>query len=109
MTFIKLDDIFNTRGYYIDDKTLDIYNGLWNGLVCPPKRKMNGSKNKTGRCFTKYNENGSTSIVYHDYIVVKKFIDPNFDYKVSKIIHIDNDPYNVAIDNLKIVPKFIQL
>lgn len=105
MTFLNISHIVGCN-MFIDDTTLDIWSGISGGLVCiAPTRKLKGSVSKgRKRTFNGF-DNDRKKLFYHDYIVTKMFIDPNFNKQTHKIVHIDGDNLNVNIDNLKIVPK----
>ena len=104
MTFLNISHIVGCN-MFIDDQTMDIWTGYYNGYsTIYPTRKLTGCTSKMNRCF--YGFDGEKKKRFsHDYIVVKMFIDKDYNPKTQKIVHIDGDRLNVTIDNLKIVTK----
>ena len=98
---IDLENIVGVAGYYIDDVTYEIYSF---------KQKKDGRKIKLCHdsegylIFSVWNEGKSKYIMYHQ-IIVKVFIDPNYDSKTQQIDHMDHNRQNNSIDNLKVVSR----
>ena len=96
---IDLENIVRCKGYYIDDQTYEIYSF---------KQKKDGRKiklnpNSRGYLgFGVYNEGKYKHIMYHQ-LIVRLFIDPDYDSKTQEIDHLDRNKLNNSIDNLKVV------
>lgn len=104
MTFLNISHIVGCN-MFIDDHTMDIWTGCYGGYsTIYPTRKLTGCVSKMNRRFNGFDGDKKKSFS-HDYIVVKMFIDKDYNPNTHKIVHIDGDRLNVMIDNLKIVPK----
>ena len=97
---IDLENIVGCKGYYIDDQTYEIYSFKQKK---PRKIKLcpdGGGYLRVIVC----NEGKHKYIKYHQ-LIVKVFIDPNYDSKTQEIDHIDHNRLNNSIDNLKVVSR----
>ena len=98
---IDLEKIVGYPGYFIDDTTYEIWSF---------KRYKEGKKIKLSVVgdgylrFNVWNECKHKDILYHQ-LIVRLFIDPNYDPSTQQIDHIDHNKLNNSIDNLKVVTK----
>ena len=101
MTLLSLKDIVGSDYYYIDDETLQIYSFKYkkytNGKLLKPHFNKNGYIDY-GFCI-----NGKVKRILYHHIIVKMFINPNFDSTKEEIDHKDRNPKNNSIDNLAVV------
>lgn len=98
---VSLKDIVGTDDYYIDDQTFQI-------ISFKQKKYTEGKilKPKIGRdCYIRYvfSVNGKQKLIFLHHIIVKLFIDRNFDSKKSEVDHKDHNRTNNNIDNLCVV------
>ena len=97
---IDLQEIVGTAGYFIDDETYEIYS-----FKQKKPRKIKLFPDGGGYLqFRVYNEGKRKDIKYHQ-IIVKLFIDPNYDSKTQEIDHLDRNKLNNSINNLKLVSR----
>ena len=102
MTLLSLEYIVGTNGYYIDDKDLKIYSfkqDYKNGKL------MKGRYNKNGYLRYMFFVNGKSKYIFYHTIIVKMFINPNFDSTKEEIDHRDHNRANNSIENLAIVSR----
>ena len=103
MVLISLKDITNCDDYYIDDENLQIYSfknkKYTNGKLLKPRIKKDG--------YIDYHfwVNGKDKHILYHHIIVKMFINPNFDSTKYDIDHIDHNRTNNSIENLAIVSR----
>ena len=98
---LSIENIIGCPGYFIDDVTYDIYSFK----QYKEGRKIKLNPNSRGYLhFNVYNEGIRKYIKYHQ-LIVKVFIDPNYDSKTQDIDHLDHNRQNNSIDNLKVVSK----
>ena len=102
MTLLSIEHIVGTNGYYIDDETLQIYSfkqDYKNGKLLKPFIDKNG--------YLRYHffVNGKYKKIYYHHIIVKMFINPNFDSTKEEIDHKDCNKLNNNIENLAIVSR----
>ena len=101
MTLLSLKDIVGSDYYYIDDETLQIYSFKYkkytNGKLLKPRINKDGYIDY-GFCI-----NGKVKRILYHHIIVKMFINPNFDSTKEEIDHKDRNPKNNSIDNLAVV------
>lgn len=98
---VSLKDITNCEDYYIDNETFQI-------VSFKQKKYENGKIIKphiTNKGYIDYIfwVNGKYKHILLHHIIVKLFIDPNFDSTKEEIDHKDRDPKNNSIDNLCVV------
>ena len=97
---IDLENIVGCSGYFIDDITHEIWSFK---RKTPVKLKLrvdiHGYLN-----FTIYNEGKHKPIKYHQ-VIVRLFVDPDYNPKTQQIDHIDHNKLNNSIDNLKVVTR----
>lgn len=98
---VSLKDITNCEDYYIDDQTFQI--------VSFKQKKYTEGKiitpyiNNCGYIRYKFFVNGKVKRILLHHIIVKLFINPNFDSNIEEIDHKDRNPKNNSIENLAIV------
>ena len=101
MVLISLKDITNCDDYYIDDETLQVYSfkqkKYENGKLMKPHI------NSTGYIYYHFCVNGKGKNILYHHIIVKIFINPNFDSTKEEIDHKDCNKLNNSIDNLAVV------
>ena len=98
---ISLENIIEFPGYYIDDQSYEI----WSFKQYKEGKKIKLSGNSREYCkFEAYHEGKRKHILFH-HIIVKLFIDPNYNPKTQQIDHLDHNKLNNSIDNLKVVSK----
>ena len=100
---VSLKDIVGTEDYYIDDQTFQIVSfkqkKYENGKILRPRIR------KDGYIDYKFFVNGKQKNIRLHQIIVKMFIDPNFDPSKNEIDHKDRNKTNNRIENLAIVSK----
>ena len=102
MTLLSLEHIVGTNGYYIDDETLQIYSfkqDYKNGKL------MKGSYIKNGYIHYCFFVNGKCKYILYHVIIVKMFINPNYDSTKYDIDHKDHNRTNNNIENLAVVSR----
>lgn len=103
MTLISLKDIVGSDDYYIDDTTFQIVSfkqkKYTEGKILTPEI------NKDGYIRYRFNVNGKQKHILLHHIIVKLFINPNFDSNIEEIDHKDRNPKNNSIENLAIVSR----
>ena len=102
MTLLSIEHIVGTSGYYIDDKDLQIYrfkNNNKNGKLLKPQI------NRDGYVYYHFFVNGKVKNIYYHHIIVKMFLNPNFDSTKEEIDHRDHNRTNNSIENLAIVSR----
>lgn len=100
MTLLSLEKIVGCKGYYIDDKTLQIYsfkNNNKNGKL------LKGHYSKNDYIQYCFYVNGKRKLIYYHVIIVKMFIKTNFDPQKEQIDHKNHDNNDNSIDNLCVV------
>ena len=102
MTLLSLEHIVGCEGYFIDDKTLQIWSfkqDYKNGKLLKPFIDKNG--------YLRYHffVNGKYKKIFYHTIIVKMFINPNFDSTKEEIDHKDRNPKNNSIENLAVVSR----
>ena len=103
MTLLSIEHIVGCEGYYIDDDTLQIwsfkYKKYTDGKLLTPLIK------KDGYIQYRFCVNGKEKKIYYHHIIVKMFINPNFDSTKEEIDHKDRNPKNNSIENLCVVSR----
>ena len=102
MTLLSLKDIVGSDNYYIDDETLQIYSfkkNNTNGKLLKP------CINKGGYIYYHFFVNGKVKNIYYHHIIVKMFLNPNFDSTKEEIDHRDHNRTNNSIENLAVVSR----
>ena len=97
---LSLENIVGCPGYYIDNVTYDI----WSYKRKQPVKIKLSPDSKGYLKFNFYNEGKSKTIRYHQ-IIVKVFIDSNYDTKTQEIDHINHIRDDNRIENLKVVSR----
>ena len=101
MTLLSLEKIVGCEGYYIDDKTFQIYSfkqDYKNGKLMKPHIKNE---------YICYNfcVNGKRKQILYHHIIVKMFINPSYDSTKYDIDHLNHDRQDNRIENLAIVSR----
>lgn len=100
---VSLKDIVGSDDYYIDDTTFQVVSfkqkKYENGKILTPE--INGS----GYIRYRFQINGKQKYLFLHVIIVKLFIDPNFDSSKNDIDHKDHNRTNNSIDNLSVVSR----
>lgn len=98
---IDLQEIVGVSGYFIDDVTYEI----WSFKRKKP-RKIKLFPDGGGYLkFVVCNENKCKKNIRYHQIIVKVFIDSDYDPKTHEVDHLDHNKLNNSIDNLKVVSK----
>ena len=99
---VSLKDIVGCEDYYIDDKTFQIisfkYKKYTEGKILKPHINK-------GYIQYQFSINGKYKNICLHVIIVKMFIDKNFDSSKNDIDHKDHNRTNNSIDNLCIVSR----
>lgn len=100
---VSLKDIVGCEDYYIDDTTFQIVSfkqkKYEQGRILKPKI------DKDGYIRYRFRINGKLKEIRQHHIIVKLFIDPNFDSKKSEVDHKNHNRQDNSIDNLCVVSK----
>ena len=100
---VSLKDITNCEDYYIDDQTFQIVSfkqkKYEQGKILIPKI------DKDGYIRYRFRINGKLKEIRQHHIVVKLFIDKNFDSKKSEVDHKNHNRQDNSIDNLCVVSR----
>ena len=103
MTLISLKDITNCEDYYIDDTTFQIVSfkqkKYEQGRILKPKI------DKDGYIFYSFYVNGKCKQIRLHHIIVKIFIDKNFDSTKFEVDHKNHNRQDNSIDNLCVVSR----
>lgn len=98
---VSLKDIVGCNDYYIDDTTFQIVSfkqkKYTEGKILKPCIR------KDGYIQYRFNVNGKRKHIYLHHIIVKLFINPNFDSTKFDVDHKDHNRTNNSIDNLAVV------
>ena len=97
---LSLEHIVGCPGYFIDDVTYEIWSYK---RKQPVKIKLSKDINGYLRFDICY-EGKHKHIMYHQ-LIVRLFIDTNYDPKTQQIDHLDHNKLNNSIDNLKVVTR----
>ena len=102
MTLLSLKEIVGCDDYYIDDQTFQIvsfkYKKYTEGRILKPDIR-------NGYIYYDFRINGKRKHIYLHHIIVKLFIDRNFDSSKFDVDHMDHNRTNNSIDNLCIVSR----
>lgn len=100
---VSLKDIIGCEDYYIDNETLQIvsfkYKKYTEGKILKPHI------NNRGYIYYQFSVNGKIKSIYLHHIIVKLFIDPNFDSKKSEVDHKNHNRQDNSIENLAVVTR----
>ena len=100
---VSLKDITNCEYYYIDDTTFQIVSfkqkKYTDGKILTPHTDSNGYIQY------QFSINGKHKYILLHYIIVKLFIDKNFDPTIVEIDHKDRNKKNNSINNLAVVSR----
>ena len=98
---VSLKDITNCEDYYIDDQTFQIVSfkqkKYENGKILKPHIR------KDGYFDYRFNVNGKYKYIFLHHIIVKLFIDKNFDSEKFEVDHKNHNRQDNSIENLAIV------
>lgn len=102
---LSIAHIVGEEGYYIDNETFDIwsYKHLNQGIVDTPHILQ--GQIKSGYIHYSFRVNRRKRSIPLHQIIVKVFIDKDYDKCSHEIDHIDHNRLNNSIDNLRIVSK----
>lgn len=99
---VSLKDIVKCEDYYIDDTTFQIVSfkqkKYEQGRILKPDIR-------NGYIYYDFRINGKRKHIYLHHIIVKLFIDKNFDSSKFDVDHMDHNRTNNSIDNLCIVSR----
>ena len=101
MTLLSLKDIVGCDGYYIDDKTLQI----WSFKQDYENGKLMKGHYKNGYIQYCFYVNGKHKYIFYHKIIVKMFIKKDYDSKKEEIDHCDHNRTNNSIENLCVVSR----
>ena len=97
---VSLKEITNCEDYYIDDQTFQIVSfknkKYEQGRILKPDIR-------NGYIYYDFRINGKRKHIYLHHIIVKLFIDKNFDSSKNDIDHKDHNRTNNSIENLAVV------
>ena len=98
---IDLENIVGCPGYAIDNETFEI----WSFKQKKQGKKIKLQLDRGG--YLKFNvcHGGKHKNIWYHQVIVRLFIDPNYDSKTHEIDHIDHNKLNNSIDNLKVVSR----
>ena len=102
MTLLSLEKIVGCNDYYIDDEDLKIWSfkrNNKNGKLLKPQIK------KDGYIYYHFWVNGKGKKILYHHIIVKMFINPNFDSTKYDIDHLNHDRQDNTIENLAVVSR----
>lgn len=100
---VSLKDIVGCEDYYIDDQNFQIvsfkYKKYTEGKILKPEIKKDG--------YIRYNffVNGKVKRIFLHHIIVKLFINPDFDSNKSEVDHKNHNRQDNSIENLAIVSR----
>lgn len=98
---VSLKELTNCEDYYIDDTTFQIVSfkqkKYTEGKILTP------NINKYGYIQYRFNVNGKQKCILLHKIIVKMFIDPNFDSSKFEVDHKNRNKQDNSIENLAIV------
>ena len=101
MTLISLKDIVGCEDYYIDDTTFQIVSfkqkKYTEGKILKPRIR------KDGYIDYHFRVNGKYKYIFLHHLIVKLFIDKNFDSTKFEVDHKNRNKLDNSIDNLCIV------
>lgn len=98
---ISLKDIVGSDDYYIDNETFQIVS--FKQKKYEQGRILTPNINNHGYIIYRFCVNGKRKCILLHHIIVKLFIDKNFDSNKFEVDHKDRDPKNNSIENLAIV------
>lgn len=98
---IDLENIIGVAGYFIDDQTYEI----WSYKRKQPRKMKLIPDNRGGYLKFKVCKEGKHKHIMYHQLIVKVFIDSNYDSKTQDIDHLDHNKLNNSIDNLKVVSR----
>lgn len=100
---VSLKDITNCEDYYIDDTTFQVVSfkqkKYTEGKILTPNII------KDGYIRYSFHVNGKRKHILLHHIIVKLFINPNFDSNIEEIDHKNHNRQDNSIDNLSVVSK----
>ena len=100
---VSLKEITNCEDYYIDDQTFQIVSfkqkKYTEGKILKPRI------DKDGYIFYHFSVNGKYKNIRLHHIIVKLFIDKNFDSSKNDIDHKNHNRQDNSIDNLAVVSR----
>lgn len=98
---ISLKDIVGSDDYYIDNETFQIVS--FKNKKYTEGKILKPNIIKDGYIIYHFSVNGKVKHILLHHLLVKLFIDKNFDPSKNEIDHKDRDPKNNSIDNLCVV------
>lgn len=103
MTLLSLEHIVGTNGYYIDDKTLQIYS--FKQKKYEHGKLLKGHYDNDGYIYFSFFVNGKVKQIFYHHIIVKMFIKSDYDPKKEQIDHVNHDKNDNSIENLSVVSR----
>lgn len=100
---VSLKEITNCEDYYIDDETFQIVS--FKQKKYAEGRIIKPVIDKDGYIRYRFQINGIRKQIRLHHIIVKLFIDPNFDSTKFQVDHKDHNRTNNCIDNLSVVSR----
>lgn len=102
MTLISLEKIVGCEGYYIDDQDLKIWSFKKNNKN---GKLLKGRYDKYGYLRYYFYVNGKYKYMFYHHIIVKMFINPDYDSTKYDIDHLNHDRQDNRIENLAVVSR----
>lgn len=100
---VSLKDIVDCNDYYIDDTTFQVVSfkqkKYTEGRILKPKI------DRYGYICYQFSVNGKIKNIYLHHIIVKLFIDKNFDSNKSEVDHKNHNRQDNSIENLAVVSR----
>ena len=106
MTLLSIEHIVGCEGYFIDDKTLQIWSFKNpSGELDNEPHLLKPQYTKDGYIYYSFWVNGKAKVIRYHVIIVKMFIKPNYDYKKEEIDHKNRNRQDNSIENLCVVSR----
>ena len=102
MTLLSIEHIVGCEGYYIDDENLKIWSFKRNNKN---GKLMKGKYDKNGYIQYCFYVNGKYKFILYHVIIVKMFINPDYDSTKYDIDHLNHDRQDNTIENLAVVSR----
>ena len=103
MTLLSLEKIVGDKGYYIDDEDLKIYSFKYKKYT--DGKLLKPHIYRDGYIYYSFSVNGKLKNILYHIIIVKMFINPNFDSTKEEIDHLNHNRQDNRIENLCVVSR----